>query len=85
MIFDRPWDEISIKGIRNKVRRVSVLGDGRELNHRTIGGAPWVGVPGVLWVTVPEEVLDPNVTVLKIELEGPLKLYHGAGEAVESN
>lgn len=85
IIFDRPWDEISIKGIHNKVRRVSVLADGRELDHRTIGGAPWMGIPGVLWVRVPEEALDPYATVIKIELEGPLKLYHGAGDAVESN
>lgn len=85
MIFERPWDEVSIKGIRNNVKRVTVLGNGRELPFRKIGGAPWVNVPGVLWISVPEEVLDPNVTVLKIELEGPLDLYSGAGQAIESN
>ncbi|HEX8237159.1 MAG TPA: alpha-L-fucosidase [Abditibacteriaceae bacterium] len=85
MIFDRPWDEIAIKGIHNNVKRVSVVGSGQELAHRKIGGAPWMNIPGVLWITVPEEVLDPNATVVKIELEGPLALYAGAGHAIESN
>lgn len=85
MLFDRPWDEIVVKGIRNKVRRVSVLGDGRELDFRVIGGAAWMNIPGQLWVRVPDDALDPYTTVLKIELEGPLDLYHGAGEAIASN
>jgi alpha-L-fucosidase len=43
------------------------------------------GIPGVLWAEVPESALDPNGTVLKIELDGPLDLYTGAGHAIESN
>jgi alpha-L-fucosidase len=85
MLFDRPWDEVAIKGIRNDIKRVSVVGSDQELKHRKIGGASWMEIPGVLWVEVPEEVLDPNATVLKIELEGPLDLYTGAGAAIESN
>jgi len=80
LIFDRPWDEISIKGIRNPIKRISVLGDGRELSYRKIGGGPSKTIPGVLWVQVPDGTpLDPYATVLKIELEGPLDLFHGAG------
>lgn len=84
-IFDRPYDQVAIKGIRNPIKRVSVLETGAELTHRKIGGAPWMNIPGVLWVDVPESALNPNATVLKIELEGPLDLYHGAGHAIESN
>lgn len=83
--FDRPWDEFAIKGIRSEVKRVSVVGSGRELNHRKVGGAPWMDIPGVLWIDVPDDVLDPNATVLKIELDGPLDLYSGSGHAIESN
>jgi alpha-L-fucosidase len=85
MLFDRPWDEIAVKGIRNKVKRVSVVGSGEELKHRKIGGAEWMDIPGVLWIEVPETALDPNATVVKIELDGPLDLYTGAGAAIESN
>jgi alpha-L-fucosidase len=85
MLFDRPRDEIAIKGIRNEIKRVSVVGSGQELSHRKIGGASWAEIPGVLWIEVPEAVLDPNATVIKIELEGALDLYTGAGHAIESN
>lgn len=63
---------------------MSVLGTGRELAYRSLGGAPCMIVPGVLWITVPRSDLDPQATVLKIELDGPLDLYHGAGRAIES-
>ena len=76
-IFDRPWDQIAVKGLQNTVKRVSVLGEGSELTHRKIGGLGHT--PGVVWIDVPERVLDPNATVLKIELDGPLDLYRGAG------
>lgn len=84
-LFDRPWDEFAVKGIRNKVTRVTVVGSGEELKHRKLGGAPWMNIPGVLSIDVPEGVLDPHATVLKIELDGPLDLYTGSGHAIESN
>ena len=82
--FDRPIDEVAVKGIQNAVQRVSVLGGG-ELAHRKIGGAPWAGLPGVLWIDVPEAALDADATVLKVELDGALDLYLGHGDAVTFN
>lgn len=76
-IFDRPWDQISVKGIITPVKRVSVVGTGTELAHTKIGGL--LDAPGTVWIDVPESELDPNATVLKIELDGPLDYYHGAG------
>jgi len=83
-IFDRPYDSVAVKGIRNNVRRISVVG-GRELKHRSIGGASWVGLPGVLWIDVPQDALDQDATVIKVELDGPLDLYTGSGDAVTFN
>ena len=34
---------------------------------------------------VPEENLDPYVTVIKVELGGPLDLYRGSGQAIVSS
>lgn len=85
IIFDRPWKDFAVKGIRNEVKRVTVLETGQELPYRKLGGAPWMDIPGVLWIDIPEEALNPNATVVKIELAGPLDLYHGAGKAIESN
>jgi alpha-L-fucosidase len=83
-LFDRPFDSVAVKGIRNKVRRASIVG-GPEVRQRSIGGAPWAKLPGVLWVDVPSEAIDQDATVIKIELEGPLDLYTGAGDAVTFN
>lgn len=83
--FDRPWESIAVKGIKNGIKRVSVLGSGQELSYEMVGGAPWMSIPGVLWVDVPETALDAYATVLKIELDGPIELYRGAGHSIESN
>ncbi len=83
-LFDRPIDSVAVKGIRNKIRRASIVG-GPEVQHRTLGGAPWAKLPGVLWIDVPGDALDADATVLKLELEGPLDLYTGAGDAVTFN
>ncbi len=71
--FDRPNGQVAVKGIRNPVLRVSVVG-GPELPSRKIGGAEWMRMPGVLWIDVPESALDSEATVIKVELKGPLDL-----------
>lgn len=83
--FDRPVEGVAVKGIRNKVVSARVLGNGGEVGQRKIGGAPWAGLPGTLWVDVPEGAIDPLATVVRVELEGALDLYTGAGDAVTFN
>jgi alpha-L-fucosidase len=84
-VFDRPWEHVALKGLRNQIERVSVLGTGQQLPYRLVGGAPWHGIPGTWWIDIPEAVIDPLATVLKVELDGPLALYRGSGQAIESN
>jgi alpha-L-fucosidase len=83
-LFDRPCDSVAVKGIRNKVRRASIVG-GPEIPSRAVGGAPWAHLPGVLWLDIPQDALDPDATVIKLELEGPLDLYTGSGDVVTFN
>ena len=71
--------------MRNDIERVWVVGGDQNLEWSRSGGAPWKNIPGILLIGVPEEVLDQDVTVVGIQLKGPLDLYHGAGGAVESN
>ncbi|MCR5006562.1 MAG: alpha-L-fucosidase [Clostridiales bacterium] len=82
---DIPQEAIPVKGIYNKIRRIEVLKSGKELSSKVIGGAPWLHVPGVLWIDLKPEDTDPNMTVIKIELDGPLQLYRGAGQAISVN
>ncbi|MFG2923978.1 alpha-L-fucosidase [Streptomyces sp. NPDC048305] len=76
--FDVPRESVGVRGLRTPVKRVSVLGTGAELAHRTVGGLE--EVPGVLWIDAPRaEDVDEQATVLAVELEGELDLYRGAG------
>ena len=80
-----PKGTTGIKGIRNDIRRITVLGTEAECGHKRIGGAPWMNVPGVLAIDIPKDDLDEEVTVLKIELEGALDLYGGKGVEIDVN
>lgn len=83
--FDRPYDDIAVKGIRNKIKRISVVGSDTELSYRKMGGASWLNIPGILWISVPEQSIDKNCTVIKVEFENELDLYRGAGHTIEIN
>jgi alpha-L-fucosidase len=76
--FDAPRETVSVRGLRNAVRKVSVVGTGAALRHHVTGGLH--DVPGVLWIDAPRGVdVDPLATVLALELDGELELYRGTG------
>ncbi|MFJ9153196.1 alpha-L-fucosidase [Streptomyces sp. NPDC102270] len=78
VLFDAPRAEVGLKGLVTPVRRVTVLGTGRELGHQVVGGLH--EAVGIVWIDPPAEAhLDPYATVLKVELDGELELYRGAG------
>ncbi|MFB3895720.1 MAG: alpha-L-fucosidase [bacterium] len=72
--FDRPWESIAVKGMLNDVKRATVLGSGTELKYKKLGGAPWAGIPGILWIEVPEPENDQYCTVIKLEFEEPISI-----------
>ncbi len=80
-----PGESTFIKGIHNEVNAISILGTGTTCAYKRIGGAPWMNVPGSLTIHIPEEAADTWVTVVKIELDGPLKLYSGEGVEIDLN
>src|ERR1700690_2986829 len=71
--YDRPADGLYIKGIRNTVTRASVVGGG-ELSQRRFMRADWAGQPGIVIVDLPAAAADPDATVVKLELQGPIDL-----------
>lgn len=81
----RPNGIVEIKGLVNKVNRVWVVGNGQMLNYKVYNKNYWSQVPGNLYIDVPDEVLDPQITVLAVLLDGPIKLYRGEGKVIESN
>jgi alpha-L-fucosidase len=85
-LFDAPKNYISLKGIQNKVKSIKVVGSNQTLSFERNGGAAWNNIPGILRIEIPQEKnLDPNVTIIEVELEGALELYRGHGNAVELN
>lgn len=68
-----------IKGLVNKILSVEVLGKPMPLKHRVVGKIGWSPVPGLVFIDVPEEAADPWMTVLKVKLDGPVRLYRGQG------
>lgn len=70
---------IMIKGLDNKVQDITVLGNNAKLSHKIVGKISWSHVPGLVYVNVPQNVLDKYITVVKIKLDKPVKLYRGQG------
>tara|TARA_Y100001972_G_scaffold127510_1_gene184520 strand:+ start:5241 stop:6533 length:1293 start_codon:yes stop_codon:yes gene_type:complete len=70
---------VMLKGLKNKINKITVVGEGSSLDHKVVGKISWSPVPGLVYITVPEEVQDRYVTVLELELEDELSLYRGKG------
>lgn len=76
--FDAPRETVSVRGLRNRIRRVTVVGTGAELGHHVTGGLH--EVPGVTWLGAPgPDDVDAYATVLALELDGELDLYRDTG------
>jgi alpha-L-fucosidase len=71
--------EVMVKGLTNTIRSVKILGSNQNLPHKVVGKISWSPVPGLIFIKVPDKFKDPYMTVLKLELDGPLTLYRGHG------
>ncbi len=70
---------VMLKGLDNKIQEISVVGNGQKLTHKVVGKISWSHVPGLVYIDVPENSTDKYVTVLKLKLDKPVKLYRGQG------
>ena len=70
---------VTLKGLMNNIKDITVLGNGTALTHKIVGKISWSKVPGLVYINVPPGVQDKYVTVLKVNLDGPIKLYSGKG------
>ena len=71
--------DILVKGLDNKINAISIVGTGVPLKHKIVGKISWSHVPGLVYINVPEGAQDKYMTVLRLDLDKPLKLYRGAG------
>ncbi len=84
-VDNKPNGPLLIKGLKNKVNRIWVVGNGTKLSYKVMGKAYWSSVPGLLYIDLPDKVQDKDVTVIAILLEGEIDLYGEAGQVIESN
>lgn len=75
----QPSGPVMIKGLKNKVNRVWVVGNGTELATKVMMKPYWTSLPGLVYIDVPRNVLDKEVTVLAVLLDGPVELYREGG------
>ena len=81
----KPTGPVEVKGLVNKVNRIWVVGNGAMLNYKVYNKNYWSEIPGLLEIDVPEQVLDPSITVLAVLLDGPVELYLGPGQVMTVN
>lgn len=84
-LFDLPQNQIFLNGLRNPIKRITILGTKEELEYKRMGGADWLNIPGNLWIDFPSQFEIGMGSVVKIELESELDLFTGKGGAVAQN
>ena len=84
-VDNKPNGPLLIKGLNNKVNRTWVVGNGTKLKTNVVGKQYWSDVPGLLYIDLPEDVQDKDVTVIAMQLEGKVDLYTEKGQEIKSN
>ena len=84
-VDNKPNGPLLIKGLKNKVNRMWVVGNGTKLSYKVVGKQYWSSVPGLLYIDLPEKVQDKDVTVIAVLLKGKVDLYREKITAIESN
>ncbi|RAV28734.1 alpha-L-fucosidase [Sinomicrobium soli] len=78
-----PANNLVLKGIKNNIREISVVGSGTRLEYHTTGAIDWADYPGITYISLPEEEADPSLTVLKVVLDGEIDLFNKYGPKEE--
>lgn len=84
-VDNKPNGPLLIKGLKNVINRIWVVGNGTKLKYDVVGKQYWSDVPGLLYIDLPEEVQDNDVTVIAIQLRNEVDLYREKGQVIESN
>jgi alpha-L-fucosidase len=80
-----PTGPIALKGIKNEIARIRVVGEGTMLSHSIYNKLYWSARPGIIYIDIPKEKLDKQMTVIAVLLNKPLELYRENVGAIENN
>lgn len=81
----KPTGPIALKGIKNGVARIRLVGEGSMINHEIFNKLYWSSIPGIIYIQAPAERLDKNMTVIAVLLDAPVELHREKVGAIENN
>src|SRR5690606_5988788 len=71
----KPTGPIALKGIKNAIARIRIVGEGSMINHKIYNKLYWSDRPGIIYINVPEDRLDEHMTVVAVLLDKPIELH----------
>ena len=69
-----PKGQVMLEGIKNKINRIYVVGNGTKLNWKEYLKPYWSNNAGLIFIDVPETVLDEHTTVIAVILDSKLQI-----------
>ncbi|WDF70001.1 alpha-L-fucosidase [Sphingobacterium oryzagri] len=81
----QPTGPIAIKGLNNTIARIRIVGEGSMLQHQVFNKLYWSEIPGIVYIDIPKERLDQQMTIIAVLLDKPIALYREKVGAIESN
>ena len=80
-----PTGPIALKGIKNGIARIHIVGDASLLSHKIYNKLYWNSTPGIIYIDVPKERLDKSMTIIAVLLDKPIELHTEKVGAIENN
>jgi alpha-L-fucosidase len=69
-----PESQLMLEGVKNKINRIYVVGNGTKLTWKEYLRPYWSNNPGLVFIDVPDTVLDEYLTVIAVVLNGKLEI-----------
>lgn len=74
-VSGKPNGPVMVKGLKNKINSIWVVGNGIKLDHDIKMKPWWSKIPGLVFIDIPDDVIDPYITVIAVLLDGEVSLY----------
>lgn len=81
----KPSGPLVVKGLKNKIHRTRIVGEGSILNTQEVGKQYWSHIPGLKYIDLPASRCDEHMTVVALLLDGPVSLFREQVGAIENN
>ncbi len=74
-VSGKPSGPVILKGLKNPINRIRVVGNGTKLSHQILMKQYWSEMPGIVYIDLPETALDDYMTVIAVQLKGSVDLW----------